>query len=113
MKSIERYMYINKKLRKTIVFGAATAGLAAGAYIGTKKIMSLIEDRRLSRYYDDEIEEIFTDEEKMKFYENEFIREEQEEQENLERAVNEFNSRRLRSDKCTHSSENRPINEEE
>ena len=43
----------------------------------------------------------------MQFYEDEFIRQEEEEQENLEKAVNEFNSRRLRRDECPHCSENK------
>ena len=105
---IEHYMDVNKKLRKAIIFGTATAGVAAGAYIGARKVIGLIEDRRLARYYEDGIEEIFKDKERMKFYEDEFIREEEEEQKNLEKAVDEFNSRRLRREKCPHCSENKP-----
>ena len=104
---IEHYMDLNKKLRKAIIFGAATAGVAAGAYIGARKIIGLIEDKKLARYYEDGIEEIFRDKERMQFYEDEFIRQEEEEQENLEKAVNEFNSRRLRRDECPHCSENK------
>ena len=39
MECIERYMDVNRKLRKAIIFGAATAGVAAGAYIGAIKIL--------------------------------------------------------------------------
>ena len=38
----------------------------------------------------------------MKFYEDEFIRQEEEEQEELEKAVDEFNSRRLKREECPH-----------
>lgn len=110
MKSIEcisNYMYVNKKLRKAIIFGAASAGVAAGAYVGVRKMMNLIEDRKLARYYEDEIEEIFEEKEKMKFYEDEFIRQENEEKEELEKVVDEFNSRRLKRDECPHCSEDK------
>ena len=106
MEYIEHHMDINRKLRKAIIFGATTAGIAAGAYIGTRKIIELIEDKRLARYYEDEIDEIFQDKEKMKFYEDEFIRQEEKEKEDLEKAVKEFNSRRLRRDESPHSSDN-------
>lgn len=110
MKSIEciqAYMDVNKRLRKAIIFGAATAGVAAGAYIGARKIVEIIEDKKLARYYEDEIEEIFKQKEKMKFYEDEFIRQEEEEKEDLEKVVDEFNSRRLRRDECPHCSEDK------
>lgn len=102
---IEHYMDVNKKLRKAIIFGAATAGVAAGAYIGARKVLGLIEDKRLARYYDDEIEEIFKEKEKMQFYEDAFIRQEEEEKKELEKAVNEFNSRRLKREDCPYCSE--------
>lgn len=101
-KCIENYIDINKKVRKAVFFGAATAGVAAGAYFGIRKLTQLIEDRKLVRYYEDEIEEIFKEKEKMKFYEDEFIRQEEEEQEELEKAVDEFNSRRLKREECPH-----------
>lgn len=104
MKCIGHYMDVNKKLRKAIMFGA----VAAGAYIGTRKILGIIEDKRLARYYEDEIEEIFKEKEKMQFYEDEFIRQEKEEEEELEKAVDKFNSRRLRREDCPHCSENKP-----
>lgn len=104
MECIENYIHVNRKIRRAIIFGAATAGVAAGAYIGTRKISQLIEDKRLARYYEDEIEEIFQEKEKMKFYEDEFIRQEKEEQEELEKVVDEFNSRRLKRDECPHCS---------
>ena len=110
MKSIEciqHYMDVNKKLRKAIIFGSATAGVAAGAYIGARKILGLIEEKKLERYYEDEIEKIFEEKERMQFYEDEFIRQEEEEQEELEKAVEEFNSRRLRRDECPHCSQNK------
>ena len=110
MKSIEcigHYMDVNRKLKKAVIFGAATAGVAAGAYIGVRKVMQIVEDKRLARYYEDEIEEIFRKKEQMKFYEDEFIRQEQEEQEELEKAVDEFNSRRLRREECPHCAENK------
>lgn len=106
MDHIEHHMNINKMLRKAIIFGAATAGIAAGAYVGTRKIIELIEDKKLARYYEDEIEEIFQDKEKMKFYEDEFIRQENEEKAELEKAVEEFNSRRLRREDCPNCSNN-------
>lgn len=104
---IEQCIDVNKKLSKVIIFGAASAGIAGGAYVGVKKIMGLIEDKKLARYYEDGIEEIFKEKERMKFYEDEFIRQEKEEQENLEKAVDEFNSRRLRRDECPHCSQNK------
>lgn len=105
---ISNYMSANKKLRKVIVLGAAGAGVAAGAYVGARKIIRLMEDKRLARDYEDEIEEIFEEQEKMKFYENEFIRQENEEKEELEKVVDEFNSRRLKREECPHCSENKP-----
>ena len=95
IKCVENYLDANKKLRKAVIFGAATAGVAAGTYIGVKKLTQLIEDKRLARYYEDEIEEIFKEKERMKFYEDEFIRQEKEEREELEKSVEEFNSRRF------------------
>ena len=95
IKCVENYLDVNKKLRKAVIFGAATAGVAAGTYIGVKKLTQLIEDKRLARYYEDEIEEILKEKERMKFYEDEFIRQEKEEREELEKSVEEFNSRRL------------------
>ena len=106
MEHIEHHMNINKKLRKAMIFGAATAGIAAGTYMGTRKMMKLIEDKRLARYYEDEIEEIFQDKEKKKFYEDEFIRQEKQEKEELEKAVEEFNSKRLRREQCPNCSDN-------
>ena len=100
IKCVENYLDVNKKLRKAVIFGAATAGVAAGTYIGVKKLTQLIEDKRLARYYEDEIEEIFKEKERMKFYEDEFIRQEKEEREELEKSVEEFNSRRLRREEC-------------
>lgn len=111
MKSMEyigHYMNVNKKFRKAVIFGAAGAGVAAGAYVGGRKILRLMEDRKLARYYEDEIEEILEEKEKLKFYEDEFIRQEKEEKEELEKVVDEFNSRRLQSDEeCPHCSENK------
>ena len=83
IKCVENYLDANKKLRKAVIFGAATAGVAAGTYIGVKKLTQLIEDKRLARYYEDE-----------------FIRQEKEEREELEKSVEEFNSRRLRREEC-------------
>lgn len=100
IKCVENYLDVNKKVRRGVIFGAATAGVAAGAYIGIKKLTQLIEDKRLEKYYEDEIEEIFKEKERIKFYENEFIREEEEEKEELEKAVEEFNSRRLKREEC-------------
>ena len=96
IKCIENYIDVNKKLRKAVIFGAITAGATAGAYVGIKKITEMIEDKRLARYYEDEIEEIFKEKERMKFYEDEFIRQEEEEKEELKKSVDEFNSRRLK-----------------
>ena len=110
MKSIEciqHYMDVNRKLRKAIIFGSATAGVAAGAYIGARKILGLIEEKRLEKYYEDEVEKIFEEKERMQFYEDEFVRQEEEEQEELKKAVDEFNSRRLTRDECPHCSENK------
>lgn len=108
MKSVEyleQYINLNKKITKAVLFGAATAGVAAGAYIGARKIIDIIEDKRLARYYEDEIENIFQEKERMKFYEDEFIRQEEAEKEELQQAVNEFNSRRLRRDECPNCSD--------
>ncbi len=102
IKCIESYIDMNKKVRKAVFFGAATAGIGFAAYIGTKKMMSIIEDRKLARYYEDEIEKIFEEKERMKFYEDEFIRQEKEEEEKLKKAVDDFNSRRLRREECPH-----------
>lgn len=110
MKSIEciqHYKHLNKNIGKAIIFGAVTAGVGAGAYIGSRKLLGIMEDRRLARYYEDEIEEIFKEKEKMKFYEDEFIRQEVEEKEELEKAVNEFNSKRLRRDEYPRFSEHK------
>lgn len=110
MKSIEcfeHYRDINKKARKAVIFGAVTAGVGAAAYIGTRKLLGIIEDKRLARYYEDEIEEIFKEKEKMQFYEDEFIRQEEEEKEELEKVVDEFNSKRLRREECPRCSENK------
>ena len=38
IKCVENYLDVNKKLRKAVIFGAATAGVAAGTYIGVKKL---------------------------------------------------------------------------
>ena len=100
LRCIEMYSNANKKTRNMIIYGAATTSLAAGAYIGIKKIAQIIEDKKLARYYEDEIEEILQEEERMKFYEGEFIRQEKDEQEELEEAVKEFNSKRLGREKC-------------
>lgn len=92
MKSMEyigQCINANKKFRKAMIFGATGAGVAAGAYIGGRKIMKLIEDKKLARYY-----------------ENEFMEQENEENEELEKAVDEFNSRRLKRDEYPHCSEN-------
>ena len=102
IKCIENYIDVNKKLRKAVIFGAITAGATAGAYVGIKKITEMIEDKRLARYYEDEIEEIFKEKERMKFYEDEFIRQEEEEKEDLKKSVDEFNSRRLKREECPH-----------
>lgn len=110
MKSIEyfeHYRNMNKKVKKAVIFGAVTAGVGAAAYIGTRKLLGIIEDKRLARYYEDEIEEIFNEKEKMQFYENEFIRQEEEEKEELEKVVDEFNSKRLKREECPHCSENK------
>ena len=48
IKCVENYLDANKKLRKAVIFGAATAGVAAGTYIGVKKLTQLIEDKRLA-----------------------------------------------------------------
>lgn len=102
---IEHYKHLNKNLGKAIIFGAVTAGVGAGAYIGARKLLGMIEDKRLARYYEDEIEEIFKDKENMKFYEDEFIRQEEEEKEELEKVVEKFNSRRLKREECPICSE--------
>lgn len=110
MKSIEyfeHYRNMNKKVKKAVIFGAVTAGVGAAAYIGTRKLLGIIEDKRLARYYEDEIEEIFKEKEKMQFYEDEFIRQEEEEKEALEKVVDEFNSKRLKREECPHCSENK------
>ena len=54
--------------------------------------------------FKDEIEEILQEKEKMQFYEDEFKRQEKEEEEALAKAVDEFNSRRLKRDECPHCS---------
>ena len=110
MKSIEyfeHYRDINQKVKKAVIFGAVTAGVGAAAYIGTRKLLGIIEDKRLARYYEDEMEEIFKEKEKMQFYEDEFIRQEEEEKEALEKVVDEFNSKRLKREECPHCSENK------
>lgn len=110
MKSIEyfeHYRNINNKVKKAVIFGAVTAGVGAAAYIGTRKLLGIIEDKRLARYYEDEIEEIFKEKDKMQFYEDEFIRQEEEEKEALEKVVDEFNSKRLKREECPHCSENK------
>ena len=58
----------------------------------------------LSELSEDEIEEILQEKEKMQFYEDEFKRQEKEEEEALAKAVDEFNSRRLKRDECPHCS---------
>ena len=110
MKSIEcfeHYRDMNNKAKKALIFGAVTAGVGAAAYIGTRKLLGIIEDKRLARYYENEIEEIFREKEKMQFYEDEFIRQEEEEKEELEKVVDEFNSRRLTREECPSCSENK------
>ncbi|MCC3867016.1 hypothetical protein [Terrisporobacter mayombei] len=104
---IEHYKHVNRKLGKALIFGAVTAGVGAAAYIGSRKLLGIIEDKRLARYYEDEIEEIFKEKEKMQFYEDEFIRQEEEEQEELEKVVDEFNSKRLKREECPRCSENK------
>ncbi|WP_455538352.1 hypothetical protein [Terrisporobacter sp.] len=90
IKCIENYFDTNRRIRRAVIFGAATAGVAAGVYVGVKKITNLIEDKKLARYYEDEIEEIFK---------------EKEEREELETAINEFNSRRLKREDSPSSEE--------
>lgn len=102
IKCASRYMDVNRKMIKAVFFGAVTAGVAAGAYVSMKKIYEVVEDRKLARYYEDEIEKIFEEKERMKFYEDEFIRQEKEEEEALEKAIDEFNSRRLKRKECPH-----------
>lgn len=101
-RGMEMYSNVNRKMRHMMIYGVATASLAAGAYIGIKKIAQTMEDKKLGRYYEDEVEEILKEKERMKFYEDEFIRQEQEEKEELEEAVKEFNSKRLVREKCPH-----------
>ena len=55
IKCASRYMDINRKMIKAVFFGAVTAGVAAGAYVSMKKIYEVVEDRKLARYYEDEI----------------------------------------------------------
>ncbi|MFR5403598.1 MAG: hypothetical protein ACLTGX_10925 [Clostridium sp.] len=76
VKCITNGIDLNRKMAKAVLFGAITAGVTAGAYVGIRKIAQLVEDKRLARYYEDEIEEILQ-EEKMQF-EDEFKRQEKE-----------------------------------
>ena len=59
VKCITNGIDLNRKMAKAVLFGAITAGVTAGAYVGIRKIAQLVEDKRLARYYEDEIEEIF------------------------------------------------------
>ena len=104
VKCITNGIDLNRKMAKAVLFGAITEGVTAGAYVGIRKIAQLVEDKRLARYYEDEIEEILQEKEKMQFYEDEFKRQEKEEEEALAKAVDEFNSRRLKRDECPHCS---------
>ena len=104
VKCITNGIDLNRKMAKAVLFGAITAGVTAGAYVGIRKIAQLVEVKRLARYYEDEIEEILQEKEKMQFYEDEFKRQEKEEEEALAKAVDEFNSRRLKRDECPHCS---------
>ena len=83
VKCITNGIDLNRKMAKAVLFGAITAGVTAGAYVGIRKIAQLVEDKRLARYYEDEIEEILQEKEKMQFYEDEFKRQEKEEEEAL------------------------------
>ncbi len=105
-KYIEEYSNTNRKIRKMIFRGVATASLATAAYMGVKKALKMIDNQALfdedEPYDKDKIEEIYQEKDRMKFYEDEFIRQEKEEQEELEKAVEEFNSKRLTRESCPH-----------
>lgn len=105
-KYIEEYSNTNRKIRKMIFRGVATASLATAAYMGVKKALKMIDNQALfdedEPYDKDKIEEIYQEKDRMKFYEDEFIRQEKEEQEELEKAVEEFNSKRLIRESCPH-----------
>ena len=57
VKCITNGIDLNRKMAKAVLFGAITAGVTAGAYVGIRKIAQLVEDKRLAIYYEDEIEE--------------------------------------------------------
>ena len=103
VKCITNGIDLNRKMAKAVLFGAITAGVTAGAYVGIRKIAQLVEDKRLARYYEDEIEEILQEKEKMQFYEDEFKRQEKENQKVTqilsqytdEQLLNEVNKRGL------------------
>lgn len=97
---IEEYSNTNRKMRRMIFCGVATASLATVAYMGVKKVLKMIDDEVL--YDEDKIEKTDQEKDRMKFYEDEFIRQEKEEQEELEKAVEEFNSKRLTRESCPH-----------
>ena len=86
---------MNKQIRKIVMLSAVSAGMTLGIYMSIKKIMETIEDKRLARYYEDEIEKIFEEKEKQK------------EHEDLEKAVDEFNSKRLKREECPHCSKHK------
>lgn len=97
---IEEYSNTNRKMRRMIFCGVATASLSTVAYMGVKKVLKMIDDEVL--YDEDKIEKTDQEKDRMKFYEDEFIRQEKEEQEELEKAVEEFNSKRLTRESCPH-----------
>lgn len=92
---IENY----KKMRKAALLGIVSAGVGAGVYIAYKKYMQLQEDKEYYKKYTEEnpLEDYQA---RMDFYEAEFKRQDEKEEQELKEAIEKFNSRRLNRENC-------------
>lgn len=93
------YVCKYKKFKRATILSLGAVGVGTGLYLMYKKSMQLEEDKELYREYEEtHPEEDYK--ERMDFYEAEFKRQDEEEERELVRAIDEFNSRRISREEC-------------
>lgn len=97
-----------KKMKRAALFSVVTVGVGSGLYLVLKKSAQMNEDIELFKEYEEaNPNEDYTG--RMAFYEAEFKRQDEEEHAKLEKAVEEFNSKRLSRETCPQCGSKRKI----
>ena len=90
-----------KRMKNLTLFTIASIGVGTGIYLACQRSKKISEDKEYYRRYT----EYNPDEDykaRMDFYEAEFKRQDEEEEAELKKAVEEFNSKRLKREECPH-----------